>query len=181
MKHLLFLALAAAVVLTAAPAQEAKGPAKLALELAREAEAGKDVTKRAAALAGQLKSVQAAMRLYSPRSRGGVGLGPKGVGIERRLLDLGEDGIAAEALKKESADLIRLAHVNLVVAEATRAFAPAKPFLGRGRKEWERDLGAVQEASRDFLKAVKAGDPKAVQSAAARVNKACDSCHDGAR
>src|SRR5262245_46002658 len=168
-------------LLAAAPAQEVKGPAQEALELARESEAGKDITKGSAALAKRLGGVQAAMRLYSPRSRGGVGLGARGVGIERRLVDLGEDGITAEALKKESADLTRLAHVNLVVAEATLAFAPAKPFLGRGKKEWGRDLGEVKEASRVRLAAVKAGDPKAVQGAAARVNDACNRCHDGAR
>ena len=179
MKHLLFLALVAAVLLTAAPAQEVKGPAKAALELARESEAGKDVAKGAAALAKRLGGVQAAMRLYSPRSRGGVGLGPRGVGIERRLVDLGEDGITSEGLKKESTDLTRLAHVNLVVAEATLAFAPAKPFLGRGKAEWGRDLGEVKEASRALLKAVEAGDPKAVQGAAVRVNNACNRCHDG--
>ena len=65
----------AAAVLSAGRAQELKGPAKEALELAREAEAGKDVTKGAAALGKRLGNVLAAMRLYSPRSRGGVGLG----------------------------------------------------------------------------------------------------------
>ena len=176
----LALALAGAGAL-AACAQGVKGPAKSALELAREAEAGKDVTKGIAALSKQLGGVEAAMKLYGPRSRGGVGVGPKGVGIERRLLDLAEDGVSAEALKKEAADLTRLAHANVVVAEATHAFAPAKPFLGRGKKEWDRDLTAVKDGSRELLKAIREGDPKAVRSAAARVNNACNSCHDGAR
>ena len=162
-------------------AQELKGPAKAALELAREAEAGKDVTKGVPALSKQLGGVGAAMRLFEPRSRGGVGVGAKGAGVERRLTDLAEDGLTAEAMKKEAADLTRLAHLTAVVAEATHAFAPTKPFAGRGKKEWDRDLTAVKAGSRDLLKAVRDGDPKAARSAADRVNKACTSCHDGAR
>jgi hypothetical protein len=176
----LLLAVAAGV-LTAGRAQEVKGLAKEVQELAREVEAGKDVTKRAAALSKRLRDIRAAMQLYGPRSLGGVGFGPKGVGIERRLIVLDEDGLSAATLKAESADLTRLAHVTIVVADASRGFAPEKPFLGRGRKEWERDFGAVQEGSRDLMKAVQAGDAKAVRAAASRINKACDSCHDGKR
>jgi cytochrome c556 len=162
-------------------AQEAKGLVKAVFDLARESESGKDVDKKAAALKGAFKEVRAAMQVYNARTIGGVALGGKEVRLERRLIDLGEDGITAEELKKASAGLTRLAHLNLVVAEVTRGFAPEKPAFGRGKKQWERDVEAVKEASRELLKAVKADDPRAVQAAAARVSKACNSCHDGER
>jgi hypothetical protein len=165
--------------LVAGPAQEAKGPAREVLDLAREAEAGKDVAARAAALKKHFGNVRAAMRLFNPRSAGGLGFGPRGVAIEWKLLDLGEAGISAAELKKELAELRRIAGVSLVVAEITRTFAPEKPFLGRGKKEWERDVEAMKAASRELLKALQAGSPKDVQAAAGRINNACNNCHDG--
>jgi hypothetical protein len=170
-----------AVSLIPVSARQVKGTAKEVLDLAGESESGKDVARKAAALKGRFKEVGGAMRLYNARANGGVGYGPKGVRIERRLIDIEEDGLTAEALKKESVELTRVAHVNLVLAEVTRGFAPEKAAFGRGKKEWERDVDAVKAASAELLKAVKAADPKAVQAAAAKINKACNSCHDGER
>jgi hypothetical protein len=169
-----------AAALTAGRAQDAKSLGQEVLELARESAAGKDVAKGAQALGKRFGSARAAMRLYNPRSsrNGGIGFGPRGLAIERRLIDLGEQATSAQTLKKESAELTRVAHVNLVMAEVLRGFAPAKPFLGRGKKEWEQDLEAMKVGSRGLLKALEAGDPKAVQAAAARINNACNSCHD---
>ena len=147
--------------------------------MAREADTDKDVATKAAALRKRFGSVGAVMRLYNPRPRGGLGFGSRGDGIEGRLVDLGEQAMTAETLKKESTDLMRVARINLVMAEITRGFAPDKPFLGRGKKEWERDLEAMKTASQGLLKALKAGSPRDVQAAAARVNNACNNCHDG--
>jgi hypothetical protein len=171
----------AALALTAGRGQDAKGVAKEVLDLAREAEADKDVAKKAAALKKRFPDVRQAMRLYNVRRRGGVGLGEKGVGIERRFVTLGEDGITADALKKEAADLTRAAHVTLVLAEVTRGFAPDKEVLGRGKKEWLRDVDALAAGSRSLLKAVKANDAEAAKAAAAQINNACNSCHDWAK
>jgi hypothetical protein len=175
----LALILGALGVLAAGRAQDVKDPGKEVLELAKEAEAGKDVARKAAALKKRLGSVRAAMRLFNPRSSGGIGHGPRGVAIEWKLLDLGDAGITTEELKKESAELRRIAQINLVLAEITRGFAPEKPFLGRGKKEWERDVEAMKTASGSLLKALEAGSAKDVQAAAARINNACNSCHDG--
>lgn len=171
----------ALAVLAAGRAQETRTPAEQVLELAQKSEAGKDIDKQAAALGQKFGNVRAAMRLYNARNQrpGGIGFGPQGQGIERRLLNLGEQHMTADALKKESVDLTRVAHINLVVAEITRGLAPEKPVAGSGKKEWERDVEAMKSASQDLTKALKAGDPRAVQTAATRINKACISCHDG--
>jgi hypothetical protein len=168
-------------LLPAARTQDVRGPAREVLELALQAEAGKDVTERAAALRKRFRNVGAAMRLFNARSQGGIGFGPRAVGIEHRLVELGERGLSEATLKKESAELARVAHINLVMAEIVRGFAPTKPFLGRGKKEWERDVESLKAASAGLLKAVKSGAPKAVQAAAARVNTACNNCHDAKR
>jgi hypothetical protein len=169
----------AVAILAAGHAQDAKSPAREVLALARESEEGKDVTKKAAALKKHFARVRAAMNLYNPRSRNGIGFGSRGVAIERKLVELEEEVPSAETLKKESAELTRVAHLTLVMAEITRTFAPDKPFLGKGKKEWERDVDAMKAASQELLKAIKDSSPKAVQTAAARLNNACNNCHDG--
>jgi hypothetical protein len=163
--------------LLSARAQDLRGVGKDVADLAREAEAGTDVSKKAAALAKRYARTGAVMRVYSPRARGGIGFGPRGEGIEYKFLDLGERPLSAAALKKESPDLLQLAHVNMVVAEVLRGHAPEKPVAGRGKKEWVRDLEGLKRGSQALLQAVKAGDPKAVQVAAVRINGACNSCH----
>ncbi len=145
--------------------------------LARESQDGKDVAKKAAALQKKYAGVHVLMRVYGPRSRGGLGFGPRAEPLEARLLELGERSLSAAALKGESAELLRVGHVNLVVAEVVQGYAPKKRAAGRGKAEWERDVANLKKASKDFLDAVKAADPKAVQASAARINKAYDSCH----
>jgi hypothetical protein len=164
-------------VLTATHGQAMKQSWKAVVELAKEADTDKDIAKRAAAL--KFGSARAAMQLYNPRTQGGLGFGPREVGIEAKLVELGDDGINAETLKKESDEWKRVARINLVMAEIIGRFAPAKPFLGRGKKEWERDVQAWKTASQSLLKAIETGSPREVQAAAARINNACNNCHDG--
>jgi hypothetical protein len=180
-RGLMFGVALALAVLSAGRSQDVRGPGKEVLELARQSEAGQDVRTRAAALRKRFRNVGAVMRLYNARSQGGIGFGPRAVGIEYTLVNLGEKGLSAARLKKEAGELARVAHINLVQAEIIRGFSPEKPFLGRGKKEWERDVAALKAASRRLLKAVKSGDPKAVQAAAVQINNACDSCHDAKR
>jgi hypothetical protein len=178
-RSLVFGIVLLAATLTVGRGQDAKGPWKDVVELAQQADTDKDVAKKAAALKKRFANARAAMRLYNPRTQSGLGFGPRAVGIEARLVETGEDGISAETLKKESAEWKRVARINLVMAEIIRGFAPAKPFLGRGKKEWERDVDAWKTASRGLLKAIEDGFPKEVQAAAARINNACNNCHDG--
>ena len=166
-------------LLAVGQAQEVRGPAREVVELAREAEAGKDVEKKAVALRKRFRNARAAMNLFNPRSRGGIGVGPRGTAIEQALIGLEEEALTAQALKKESAELVRVAHITLVMAEITDGFPPAKPFLGKGKKEWERDVGAMKKAARDLLKALEARSPREVKAAATRINTACTNCHDG--
>ncbi len=162
-------------------AQAPKEVVKDVLALVAASQQGKEVTTEARQLSKKFNTIAAVMRLYNKRDQGGIGFGPKGVRMERRLIDLEEDGISAETLKHEANELRKLAHVNLILAEASRAFAPTKEFQGRGKKEWLRDLDAVQSASRELLKAIESNDPKAVQTAATTINKACTRCHEGQR
>jgi hypothetical protein len=166
-------------VLAVSRAQGGKGVNGEVLDLAKQSEAGKDVTKKAADLRERFGGIRQVMNLYNPRDRRGIGFGPHGIAIERKLIDLEENPLGADALKKEAADLTRVAHLNLVMAEITLGFAPPKPVLGKGKKEWQRDVDALKAGSRSLLKAIASSSPKDVRAAAARINTACNNCHDG--
>jgi hypothetical protein len=178
-RSLAFATVVLLATLSAGRTQDARARWKDVVELAGQADTDKDVAKKSAALKKRFATARAAMQLYNPRTQGGLGFGQREVGIEAKLVTLGEDGIDAETLKKESDEWKRVARINLVMAEIIGGFVPAKPFLGRGKKEWERDVGAWKTASRDLLKAIEGGSPKEVKTAVARINNACNNCHDG--
>ncbi len=178
-RTLIFAILAVLGMLTTSHGQQVKAPWKDVVELAQKADTDKDVARKAAALKTRFRDARAAMRLYNPRAQGGLGFGTAEVGIEARLVSAGEDGIDAATLKKEAEEWKRVARINLVMAEILRGFAPEKPFLGRGKKEWQRDVDVWKTASHGLLQALEKGSPKEVQAAAARINTACSNCHDG--
>jgi hypothetical protein len=125
---------AALGVLAAGRGQGMKQSWKDVVELAQQSDTDKDIGKKAAALKKRFNTARVAMQLYNPRTQGGLGFGPRSVGIEAKLVELGDDGIDAETLKKESAELKRMARINLVMAEIVGGFAPAKQFLGGARR-----------------------------------------------
>lgn len=176
------LLLSTAVVLCslmAGVAQELKGPAKEAVDLAGQAESGKDIAESIKKFRERFGGVRAAMNVFNPRQRGGIGFGTKGISIEGKLINLEKKELAADQLKSESAELTRVAHVAVIMADVFRDLAPSKEFLGRGKKEWVEDTDAMKAGSQSLLKALKAGDPKAVKEAATKINNACNRCHDG--
>jgi hypothetical protein len=162
------------------PANAQKGAAARGevLALVREAEAGKDFAEKAARAGKRYGRVTTIMRVYNPTTEGGIGFGPeKGDSLEQKLLDLARRELTPDRLKKESAELARLAHINLVVAEMIRPHAPLEPVAGRGKKEWDQDVENLKKVSRGLLEAVRASDPAAVRAAAFRINRTCDRCH----
>jgi hypothetical protein len=158
--------------------KEAKGAREQVLQLAKEAEAGKKVTSKAAALGKRYEDLSALKVIYKARQRGGIGFGPRPTyGIEQKIIDVTKKVLSPADLKKESAELVRLAHINIVLAEATRAHTPAKDFSRMTPKLWIQYVGDMKKASQDLIKAVKASDAKGVKTAATRLNTSCNECH----
>jgi hypothetical protein len=151
---------------------------KSVLELARLAEEGEDIVKPAAGMKSQYKQLKDIMESYKSRTRKGIGFGPKSPddGIETKIIALGKQAPTAAALKKERAELIRLAHVNIAVSELARHFVP-EPKDGKGKKDWQKHCDDLKKTSQDLVKAVKASDTKAVQKAAAGIQGTCNRCH----
>src|SRR5438477_9473010 len=103
------------------------------------------------------------MHGYKTKQKRGIGHGsnPKH-GIETKIIALGKRALPAGTLDKESRELIRMAYVNIAIAEIAKHYAPAKPKGGKGKKDWEAHLADQKKSSQDLIKAVKAKDPKAV-------------------
>jgi hypothetical protein len=176
------LALAIGMVTVAdvrgADEKDIKKAQKLIIDLAKESLAGKDISKKAAALKKDVEELDAWMHAYKPRGKGGIGFGPeKTNGIEMKIINMGKRALPAATLAKEADELIMAAHINIVLAEIARGYAPAKPKGGKGKKEWIQHVEDQKKAADELIKAVKAKNAAAAKSAANNLNQACNNCH----
>jgi len=120
-------------------------------------------------------------RIYKLKDKGGLGYGdppdPKS-GIEAKIIALQRTakGPSVETLRKERKALIKLAHVNVAMAEITRPHF-VKPMDGRTRKDWDGWCDDQKKAARDLIVAVEKEDGPAVSTAAKELLNACTECH----
>jgi hypothetical protein len=114
------------------------------------------------------------MTVFKIREKGGLGFEMKVIALQRS-----ERGPSA-VLKKESADLIKLAHVTSAMAAITRAYPPGGGKAG-DKKRWNGALDEQKKASDELIKAVNANDSKSVSRAARRLLNACTVCHSSYR
>lgn len=154
------------------------------LDLAKKIADGKDVTKETEAIRKKYEDLNTVMHAYKPSPKGGIGTGlePKvGDGIEVKLNNLGKRALPAATLTKEKDALLKLAYVNIAIGEITMHYAPAKPKAGKGAKEWKQHTADMVKASKELVKAVKAGSAAEVKTASINVNAACQNCHSDFR
>jgi len=180
----LALVMGMALALGAARADDdAKKAQKDLMDVVADIEAGKDVEAKVKAIKKKYEDLNSTMHVYKPREKGGFGYGPagKGDGIELKILNLGKRALAAGALAKEKADLIKLGYINIGVAKIAHAYAPTKPKGGKGAKEWKAFADDQEKASKDIIDAAKKGDAAALKKAASNLNNACNNCHSDFR
>jgi hypothetical protein len=134
--------------------------------------------------AGDLKKLdyETVMHAFKPRSKGGIGVGPKGSGItpdgiELKINAIARDGITGPAMKKEGDALVRVGYVT----EAMAQFAVAKPWdAPMGKKTpaaWNEWADKMVTASAEFTKAAKGGSAADLKKAASNIKNTCDGCH----
>jgi len=141
--------------------------------------AGAKAQASALAKATELEDV---MHLFRPRKKKGIGVGDKAGaitpdGIEQQLIALGRDAPPAALLAKEGAALERMGHVTAAIGEFTIAKAPEKDMGKKKAKDWVTWATEMRDASLDFAKVARGGNPASVHKAAAKVNAACNNCH----
>jgi hypothetical protein len=152
------------------------------LDLTNQSLAGLDISKKAQEVKKKLDDLEPFMHAYKPAKRGGIGFGPeKTNGIEMKIIQLMKRPLPPATLAKEANELIRMAHINIVMAEITRAHAPGKPRAGKGKKEWLRHVDDQKKAAEELIRAVRAQSPDRVKKAAANLITACNDCHTNFR
>jgi len=155
---------------------------KLVLGLVKAVEDGKDdkaLAAKAEAIRKKDVDLNQLMKVYKRRGKGGLGYGDKPdpkSGLEAKIIALQrtERGPSKETLRKEKKDLIRLANVNVAMAEIARPHSDA--YTNR-KKEWDRWLDEQKAAAKDLIAAVEQEDGKAVAKAAKDLLAACTECH----
>jgi hypothetical protein len=113
----------------------------------------------------------------------GWGVGPKPGeikpdGIELKLREMAKVKPMSKAqLDKEKDALIEMADRTAAVGSVSVATPPKKNLPGKDPKDWKKWSDDMVKASREFEKAVKAGDPKTIKDAAVKLNSSCVDCH----
>jgi len=188
-KYAIGLAVGAALVLGTVGLAQNPNPAQAAarkdvLDVAKAIEDGKgNKAIQAKAKAINVKGTDLAdlMRVYKIRRKAGLGFGAKPAddsGIEMKIMELPRNarGPAEAALKRDSEDLVKMAHVTLAMAEIARPYFN-KPANGKGKKDWNKWLDDQEQASKDLIAAVKARNGRAVAAAAKKLQTSCTECH----
>lgn len=148
-------------------------------ELAKLLADGKDGAAKSAEVKKKFEDLEPIMHSYKPSPKGGIGYGMAGPGdsIEQKIINMGKRTTAAATLKKEQADLVKMAYINAAIADIAVHYAPAKPKNGKGAKEWKQFCADQKTASLELVKAVQAGSSEKVKAAATKMNDACNNCH----
>jgi hypothetical protein len=155
---------------------------KAVLDVVEAVEAGKgdkDLAAKAEAIKKKDVELNNLMKVYKLKGKGGLGYGAKPdatSGIEKKLLDLSQKAPAKGALKKEAKDLIKLAHLNIAMAEIAKPHFQ-KAMEGKGKKDWDAWLKDQKTAAKELIEAVKKEDADGVSKAAKNMVNSCNECH----
>jgi hypothetical protein len=140
-------------------------------------------TKMAQGLAKKLEDLEGVMALFKPRSKKGLGVGPKaGIivpdGIEIKLLAIGRDAPSAATLTKEADALARMAYITGAIGEVAAAKGWDRDQGKKTKKNWALFSKEMMEAVPKFAEAAKSKSPNEVKTAAHRLGETCTRCHE---
>jgi hypothetical protein len=133
--------------------------------------------QQAAALAKKVTELNNIMQVFKPRKKNGLGVGPKGDGIELKIISMSKRTLPKGELTRQQDDLIRMAEVSRAVSEVAIHFTPKEKQPGKDPADWKKYTEDMKQGSLELIKAVKSGDPKLVRSAATNLNASCTDCH----
>lgn len=177
------LGLLAAVVTTAARADEAEDVRKAVVGLVKQLEGKKDIAK-AAEQAAKDHEFYMVMAAFKPAKRGGIGVGEKGDSIEIKISRLERSGVRAAELassKDLQKQLLKVGRVSQAIAEMTQHAASEYARSGEKQKLWQRYSQDMKKAAAALTAAAKAKDAAKVKKAALDLNTSCLECHSDFR
>jgi hypothetical protein len=166
-------------------AGEGKDPRESVEKIAQAFEKGDHAAAKsqAEALAKSIEELGDVMDLMKPRKPGkkvfGVGKTPGAIkpdGIELKLIDLSKEGISKADLGKESDVLRQMAYRAAAITQVALV-KPADTAKGAKLKLWNDSGVQARDGVLELAKAIKSGNPDAVQKAAAKAVTGCNNCH----
>jgi NADH dehydrogenase/NADH:ubiquinone oxidoreductase subunit G len=139
--------------------------------------------KMAQGLAKKLEDVEALMSLFKPRTKKGLGVGPKAGaitpdGIEIKLLAIGRDAPTQATLNKEADALVRMAYITAAIGEVAVRKPPDRDMGKKTKKAWVTYSKEMVEAVPQFAAAAKSKSPNEVKTAASKLAGSCNRCHE---
>jgi hypothetical protein len=119
---------------------------------------------------------------FKPRDKGGLGIGAKPDAIlpdsiELKIMALAKKAPTKAALTKEADDLVKAIEITRTIAEINTYWVPKKKEPGKDPKDWTKFNEDMKKGSEELIKALKSGDPAAVNKAATNLNSSCVNCH----
>jgi hypothetical protein len=159
------------------------------LDVLKDVEGGKEdkvLVAKAAAIKKKDVELNNLMKVYRMKEKGGIGYGEKpdaksGLEVKIIALQRTERGPSAATLKKEGTALIKLAHVNIAMAEIGRPHYDNFKDTGKGnnktKKDWDKWFDEQKAAAKELIEAVKKEDSKGVAKAAKDLLNTCTECH----
>jgi cytochrome c556 len=154
------------------------GKAVLALAEGKDVEAGKVDAKEVAALRARFEKLETFMTLFKPRHKGGLGQGREGKqdGIEMKLIAIRDKQYTQAQANAEASELVRVARLNVVLAEVARSYRPARmPAVQLA--VWDRSVETMKDASLELAKTARNKNAFGVKTAVTGITNACGRCH----
>lgn len=132
---------------------------------------------KGAEAAAKASGIDIMMHLFKPKSKGGIGVGPKGDGIEIKIINLAKKALPAAQLTKEAEDLITMAKQTKAIGDVNAFYGPTMKRAGKDPAEWKKYNEEMKQFSLELIAAVKGGKPDDVKKAANSINSSCVNCH----
>lgn len=128
--------------------------------------------------------LEAVMRAFKPRAKGGFGVGAKaGIvaanqdGIEAVLPALQKKGVAKPDEAKMAEPLTQLAHRVAAIAAVSDHKWPESKEASKNKKKWTELNDMMKEGAEALATAVKEKKWADVKKAAGKMNTSCSECH----
>ncbi len=161
-----------------AKAKKLAEPLKKLIDAQASGKGAADAAKaldKAAQRNGDLKSIMWAA--YKPAEKAGVGVGPKGTGIEVKIITMQKKPLTNDELKAQAADLIKIANVAKSIADIADLNTPAKDNGTKTIANWKAYTKMQRDAAKNLEDAVKAGTAAKVLDAMNDLYASCTNCH----
>jgi cytochrome c556 len=136
-----------------------------------QAKAIADAARKAAG--GADEGLKFVMQANKPRAKGGVG--PKGEGIELKIIALSKRVSPDDAAKSE--DLGKIADISKAISEVAYYYTPKTGAAGKDPKDWTKFTDEMKKGSEELAKAAKGGKAPEIMMAASDLNASCTNCH----